>query len=79
MLKAKEVKIVSNTELDAFQNELNRLLTGRDPWTLHGDLKVIWGSSQFTYVQAVVRLEPMEMPGMGQVMPGGVPLIMPRG
>lgn len=80
MLKPAEIKVVTANEPGELQTQLNRLLSAREPWTLHGDLKVVWGANQFTYMQAVVRLEPMEIPGMSQLQPaGGIPLIMPRG
>lgn len=78
MLKASEVCILTANEAKDLQDAINRKLTSDKAWTLHGDLKVVQGAVQFTYCQALVKLEPYEMPGMGQVMPIGAPPILMR-
>ena len=75
MLKASEVCILTADTAKDLQDAINRKLTSDKSWTLHGDLKVIYGPGQYTYCQALVKLEPYEMPGMGQVMPIGAPII----
>jgi hypothetical protein len=75
MLKASEMKIVTNTEAQAAQDEVNRLLS--KDWTLHGDLKVISHCGALTYAQALVKLQAFEPPGASPIaQPGGPGLFM---
>jgi hypothetical protein len=76
MLKATEIKMVTATNLEMFQENINKLL--KDNWTLHGEIKAVSHNGGMTYIQPMVKLEMFE-PGGSLGLGGMPPLLLPRG
>jgi|PlaIllAssembly_1097288.scaffolds.fasta_scaffold84247_1 hypothetical protein len=78
MLKAVEMKLITDTSPTVVVDQVNRLLA-QDSWTLHGDFKIVASTSGLVYSQVMVKLQPMEFPGSSLVGGGGPPIMIPRG
>ena len=76
MLKAVEMKIVTGDSAQEVAEGVNRLLS--KGYTLHGSLNVVYASAGLTYTHALVKVEPVEVPGMSPLAMGG-PMPMPPG
>lgn len=70
MLKAVKLKLIEADTVAEFETSVNRQLT-QDGWTLHGELHVTHTSIGIRYAQAMVKIEPVEVPGMSPLAMGG--------
>ena len=69
-IRPTEFELVVSQERTELNKKVNDLL-GRG-WVPHGDTKITWGSSAFTYTQAMVKLEVVNVNVPGIQGAGGI-------
>lgn len=73
MIKPVEYKVVSEESPEMLGQAVSRLL--QNGYAPHGDLKIVQVTNQTTYVQAVVRVDVVDMPGTSPLAMPQVPII----